>query len=176
MPSPLSRADASELIRLCRAARVRGRSLDSRWPLSLVVSREVRTTPLDVALDTGFHSIVELLLRHEESQQAKNHVLSHALFMDKPAFVELAIAHGAEITSVPFLDILLTGDRALIASFLERGADLITDIRSLGPFTSCARRRRLSRIWTTGAADLTSQRACSGRWTWPCASSPMREI
>jgi hypothetical protein len=44
-----------------------------------------------------------------------------------PAVVELAIANGAEVTSVSFLDVLLTGDRALVASFLGRGADAITD-------------------------------------------------
>src|SRR5262249_18720717 len=50
-----------------------------------------------------------------------------ALFMKKPAFIDLAIAHGAEVSSVPFLDVLLTGDRAVIASFIERGADPLTD-------------------------------------------------
>jgi hypothetical protein len=66
-------------------------------------------------------------LRHEKSQQVKNDVLCRALFMDKPEVVELAIAHGAEVASVSFLDVLLTGDRAMVASFLERGADPIAD-------------------------------------------------
>jgi hypothetical protein len=35
----------------------------------------------------------------------------------------LAIAHGAEIDSVPFLEVLLTADRDLVVSFIERGAD-----------------------------------------------------
>jgi hypothetical protein len=78
-------------------------------------------------LETGFHSLIELLLRHEESQQVKNDVLRRALFMDLPEVVQLALAHGAEITSVPFLDVLLTGDRGLVASFIERGADPIAD-------------------------------------------------
>ena len=47
--------------------------------------------------------------------------------MDKPEVVQLALAYGAEITSVPFLDFLLTGDRGLVASFIERGADPIAN-------------------------------------------------
>ena len=52
-----------------------------------------------MALDTGFHSLIELLLRHEESQQVKNDVLRHAVLLDDSAIVELAIANGAEVTS-----------------------------------------------------------------------------
>jgi ankyrin repeat protein len=127
MPSPLSHADASELIRLCRAGRLYEVEAWIRAGRSLTVPRGVRTTPLGVALDTGFHSLIELLLRHEESQQVKNGVLRNAVLLDNPAVVDLAIANGAEVTSVSFLDVLLTGDRALVASFLERGADAITD-------------------------------------------------
>jgi hypothetical protein len=41
------------------------------------------------------------------------------------AVVELAIS--AEVRSVSFMEVLLTGDRALVPSFLERGADAIND-------------------------------------------------
>jgi hypothetical protein len=42
---------------------------------------------------------------------------------DLPAFVELAVVHGADTNAVPFLDVLMTGDRGLAAFFVERGAD-----------------------------------------------------
>jgi len=126
VPSPLSHSDAMELIRLCRAGRLDEVEAWIRAGRSLNVPREVRT-PLRVALESGFHSLIELLLRHEESQHVKNDVLSQALFMDKPEVVQLALAYGAEITSVPFLDVLLTGDRGLVASFIERGADPIAN-------------------------------------------------
>ncbi len=176
MPSPLSHADASELIRLCRAGRLYEVEAWTRAGRSLEVPREVKTTPLDVALDTGFHSLIELLLRHEESQQVKNDVLRHAVFLNNPAVVDLAIANGADVTSVSFVDVLLMGNRALVASFIERGADAITDHPFAQAFHQVRTKTTIGRIWTAGAADLTLLRACSGRWTWPCGSSPMREI
>jgi hypothetical protein len=176
MPSPLSHADARELIRLCRAGRLYEVEAWIRAGRSLAVPREVRTTPLGVALDTGFHSLIELLLRHEESQQVKNEVLRDAVFLRNPDVVELAIANGADVTSVSFLDVLLTSVRALVASFLERGADAITD----HPF---ARAFHQARTKTTIGSYLDCRRSrpdlaegCRGRWTWPCGSSPMREI
>lgn len=92
-------------------------------------------------------------MRHEDGQQAKNEVLYQALLMERPEFIELAIAHGAEVTSVPFLDVLMTGDRALVDSFLQRGADPIANdpfarafyqLRAkttLGSYLDCRRRR-----------------------------------
>jgi hypothetical protein len=127
MPTPLSHADGKELTRLCRTGRLYEVEAWIRNGRSLTVPREVRTRPLDVAIETGFHSLIELLLRHEESQLIKNDVLHQALLVDKPEVVELALSCGAEITSVPFLDVLLTADRGLVVSFIERGADPIAD-------------------------------------------------
>ena len=57
----------------------------------------------------------------KRAQQVKNDVLGRALFMDKPEVVEFAIVHGAEIASVRFLDVLLTGDRAIVAVLPRTG-------------------------------------------------------
>ena len=111
MSNPLSAAEAKELIRLCEAGRLYEVEAWIRAGRSLTVPGEVRKTPLRVAISTGFHSLVELLLRHEESQKVKNDALRLALMLDRPPFIELAVTHGAEIASVPFLDVLLTGDR-----------------------------------------------------------------
>jgi hypothetical protein len=43
--------------------------------MSRAVPKEVRKTPLTVAMSAGFHSLVELLLRHEHSQEVKNDAL-----------------------------------------------------------------------------------------------------
>jgi len=91
-------------------------------------------------------------LTDEHSQEANNDALRHPLFRDRPAFVELAVAHRADIASIPFLDVLLTGDRTVVVSFLERGADPIANYpfrRSLKFFNAktaeSRRNRTLSR-------------------------------
>lgn len=127
MPGCLTPADAKDLLRLCQAGRLYEVEAWVRGGRPLAVPPEVRKTPLDVALGTGFHSLVEFLLRHEKSQEVKNGVLAHALLWNKRAFIELAIEHGADSKSVPFVDVLTAGDRALAAFFLERGADAVAD-------------------------------------------------
>jgi hypothetical protein len=77
---------------------------------------------------------------------------------------------------VPFLDVLLTADRGLVVSFIERGADPIADHPLPGPSTSSAPRRPSARTWIAGVSDLTSRKGCSGRPTWPCANSRRRGI
>lgn len=104
-----------ELIRLCETGRLCEVEAWAAAGKSLETPRDIRKTPLGVALSTGFHSLVEFLLRNEDSQQAKNDALRWAIQWDRPAFVELAVVCGAETNAVPFLDVLMTGDRGLAA-------------------------------------------------------------
>ena len=67
MSNPLTAAEAKELFRLCEAGRLYDIEAWIRAGRSLTVPDEVRKTPLSVAISTGFHSLVELLLRHEEN-------------------------------------------------------------------------------------------------------------
>jgi ankyrin repeat protein len=153
MPTPLSVDEAKELIRLCKDGRLYEVEAWIHGGRSLVVPLEVRTTPLKVAIETGFHSLIDLLLRHEESQQAKDDALDFALLMDRPAFTELALVAGADAKSVPFLSVLLTGNRSIVTTFLEHGADPVADYpfarafcelrakTTLGSFLDCKRMR-----------------------------------
>ena len=72
MTVALSSTDAKHLLRLCKI----GRLFEvEKWISngnSLVVPVDVRPTPLEIALETGFHSLVELLLRNEANQVMKN--------------------------------------------------------------------------------------------------------
>ena len=68
---PLSPAEGKELIRLCETGRLYEVEAWIRAGKSLAVPKEVRKTPLTVAISTGFHSLVELLLRHEASQEVE---------------------------------------------------------------------------------------------------------
>ena len=152
--APLSAADAQELIRLCESGRLYEVEAWLAAGKSLKTPPEIRKTPLAVALSTGFHSLVEFLLRNEDSQQAKNDALRWALQWDRPALVELAVLHGADTGAVPLLDVLMTGDRSLVSFFLERGADPLTDYpfarafhqlkakTTLGSYLDCRRNQK----------------------------------
>lgn len=172
MSKPLSPTEAKDLLRLCETGRLYEVEAWIRAGRSLTVCPGSRKTPLTVAMSTGFHSLVELLLRHEESQQAKNDALQFALQLNRPFLIELAIAHGAEVGSVPFLDVLMTGDRALITSILERGADPVGDYpfahafhqlrakTTLGSYLDCRRRRPDLEANLQEQADMALRQFC----------------
>jgi hypothetical protein len=128
---------------------------------------------------TGFHSLVELLLRNEHSQEAKDDCLRNALFLNRPAFAELAIAHGADVVSVPFLDALMSVDRALVRAFLKRGADPLTDYpfarafhqvrvkTTIGSYLDCRRSRPELAVQLQEQADMALRQFCQeGNVKW----------
>ena len=179
MSNPLSLAEAKELIRLCGSGRLYEVEAWIRAGKSIAVPAEIRKTPLKVAIATGFHSLVELLLRHEENQPVKNDTLRLALQNDRPALIELALAHGAEIAAVPFLDVLLTGHRAIVTTFLEHGADPLTDFpfarafcqlrakTTLGSFLDCRRMRPEIGPQLQEQADMALRQFCQeGNLKW----------
>ena len=127
MSKILSPSEAKHLLRLCKI----GRLFDvQHWIASgesLSVPADLKTTPLEVALDTGFHSLVEMLVRHEASQNLKNRALRHAVSLKRLDFIELLVSNGAEISSVPFISVLRVWEPTIIRYFLDHGADFITD-------------------------------------------------
>src|SRR5580700_2461670 len=58
---------------------------------SLAGPPECKTTPLQIALDRGFHSLVELLARNDCGQEAKNHSLMNAVSKRNLEFIELLV-------------------------------------------------------------------------------------
>jgi hypothetical protein len=123
----LSTTEAKELLRLCKS----GRLFDVQdWIASgksLCVPVASKTTPLEVALDTGFHSLVELLVRNETSQELKNDALQQAVSGKRLDLIELLDSHGAEVSSVPFIEVLRIWEPTIIRYFLDHGADFVTD-------------------------------------------------
>ena len=177
--APLSSAESKELIRLCETGRLYEVDAWVAAGKSLKTPPDIRKTPLGVALSTGFHSLVEFLLRNEESQQAKNDALRWAIQWDRPAFVELAVVHGADTNAVPFLDVLMTGDRGLAAFFFERGADPLTDYpfarafhqlkakTTLGSYLDCRRNRPEFATQLQEQADMALRQFCQeGNLKW----------
>jgi hypothetical protein len=126
---PLSLAPPSEdskiLLKLCRAGRLYDieRWISAGRSLSLPVTKH--KTLLQIAVGTGFHSMVELIAKHETSQSSKNAALADSVSLRRLDFVELLIENGVEINSVPLADALLTWEPQLIRFFLDRGADPI---------------------------------------------------
>lgn len=76
MPEPLTIEEGKLLLGLCRAGKLYE---IERWIASgksLRTPRDVKKTPLQVAIDLGFHSLIELLVRNEDSQEEKDKALS----------------------------------------------------------------------------------------------------
>ena len=72
MDRELSPEDAKELIALCQAGRQFTVEQWIRTGRSLQVPAELKKTPLGIAVAIGFRSLVELLLRHEETECAES--------------------------------------------------------------------------------------------------------
>jgi ankyrin repeat protein len=126
MSETLTSEDAKSLIHLCRAGRLYEVEKWIASGKSIQTPAEVRKTPLHIAIDSGFHSLIELLARHESRQEVKNQALSLAVSEKRLDFVELLVAHGAQPRSIPLADVLLNWEPAMIRFFLENGADVIT--------------------------------------------------
>lgn len=138
MSNPLSAAEAKELIRLWEISRLYEVEAWIRAGRSSTVPGEVRETPLGVATSTGFHSPVELLLRHEEDQKVKNGALRLALIED----LELqAKAGGTDHQGLG----LMPMDRT--ASLNTRDAVLFTGLATPNPLEA--------RVYLTSRADTT---------------------
>jgi len=125
-PETLAEESAKLLLGLCRAGRLyeieqwiaAGRSL--RTPAKL------KKSPLDVAVEHGFHSLVELLARNECEASIKNHALGLAVEKRRLDLVQILISLGADIKATSLADVLLTWDPAVIRFFVDNGADVIT--------------------------------------------------
>ena len=122
----LSPDAAKLLVGLCRAGKLYEIEKWIASGKSLRTPPQIKKTPLQVAMDLGFHSLIELLVSHEDSRAAKNQALSEAVSRRRLDVVELLLAHGAELRSVPLVDALLRWEPETIRFFLDHGADVIT--------------------------------------------------
>src|SRR6266496_2530979 len=123
MDMPLTIEDSKAL---CRVGKLYG---IERWisaGRSIFTDPSLRKTALLAAVETGFHSLVELLAQHEPRQEQKDRALADAVERERLDMVEVLVEHGARIGSVPFDDVLLTRERPIIRFFLDHGADAVT--------------------------------------------------
>lgn len=128
MSENLSTGEGKELLALCRAGKLYEIEAWVAAGRSIQVPAELRKTPLQIAVDLGFHSLVRFLAAHEQSQSVKNNALALAVGLRQRELVDLLLEHGAEVTGIPFSDVLLSWEPSLIRLFLNLGADVLTEL------------------------------------------------
>jgi hypothetical protein len=164
--------EAKELIALCRTGRLYeiqkwiqdGKSLD----VSAGTKRGRHKSLLQIAVETGFHSLVELVAQQDVDQSSKDAALGDAIPLRRSDLIELLLANGVNIKSVRLADVLLTWEPKLIRYFLHKGADSVegrpfteaftAKIRTaLRPFIEC------KQAYPELAAKLQEQADCALR-------------
>ena len=175
-PKPTPNPDADHVLQLCREGRLFELQQWIAAGRSIVMPSDYKKSPLGIAAQTGFHSLIELLLQHESDQAAKNAVLIESCQERQVGVVELALQYGADPRAVSFLDALLAWDRRVVSVLLERGADVVTDypfarafqmrIRTaLGCYLDCRRQRPDLADALQQQADMALRQACSDQNT-----------
>ena len=170
-PKPPRDEDAEQLLRLCREGRLFELQACAAAGKSLSVPTHYRQTPMRVALDTGFHSLIEFLLQHEQNQSAKDDVLRQACWSGQRSVMQLALNHGASISGVSFQNVIETWDRGVAQLFLEHGADPVTNApfarafksrvkAALGIFLDCKRARPDLADALQLQADMALRQSC----------------
>ena len=159
------------MLRLCREGRLFELQawVASGKPLS--VPAYYRQTPLHVALETGFHSLIEFLLQNQEVQSGKDDLLEQATWRGNVSIMQLALRHGASVGSVPFQHVIETWNRGIAQLFLEHGADPVTNApfaraflarvkAGLGIYLDCKRARPDLADALQFQADMALRQAC----------------
>lgn len=123
------------LIDLCKKGRLydvkkwveEGLPLD---PPPVLDNRHRKKSPLEYAIDIGFHSLVEVLLQGNVSLERTGMVCPMELALSKRRFdlVQLLVENGFDAKSVPMEQVFATWDPQIMAYFIELGADVETDM------------------------------------------------
>jgi ankyrin repeat protein len=119
--------DIKELMRLVRAGKL---FAVQKW-----IAEGKRTmppepywsSPLRAAVETGFHSMIEILLHQPVDQEERNYMLERAVWDGNFEVIKLMIEYGADLHSVDFEDVCRTGHPFIINFFLDHGIDAETN-------------------------------------------------
>lgn len=113
-----------EFCNLCRAGKL---FAVQAWLQSHAIPptpSRARFTPIRIALEKGFHSLLEVLLR--AGAPTDRDTLWHAVLTHRVDLVQLMFEFGADVHDVSLNDVVSLSDVAVTRLFIERGADLIT--------------------------------------------------
>ena len=84
--------------------------------------------PLYLAFESGFHSLVKVLLDGGTSLEEPGYLpLQHALSKRRLDLVELLVAHGADVHSVSMRTVFQFWDPGIVDFFIANGADVDRD-------------------------------------------------
>ena len=126
-----SHDDIKPLVELCKA----GKLFDvQRWieagkpvnPPVVPPARQRAMHPLGVALDHGFHSLVEVLLRGGAIPQSDEWgcPMNRALQMRRLDMIQLLVEFGYDASTVDMEEVFATWDPVIMEYFIERGVDV----------------------------------------------------
>ena len=165
-PRPSVAPDIAELLTLVRQGRLF--AVES-W---LREGRRVRDpanthrqfSPLLAALKTGFHSLVELLLRPGGwSQEELDEAVGGAMSAARLDLVDLLLAQGAKVAGIDFADVCRTVDLAVMERYLRAGSIRPGTMRSPAPCTTS----RPGPCWASTANSARSIPCSTPRLHWP---------
>ena len=86
-------------------------------------------SPLQYAIDSGCHSMVQVLLEAGAEVEQSDHycALLHAVTKKRLDLIELLVRHGADVRLVDMWDVFNTWNFKIIDYFVDHGVDLIKD-------------------------------------------------
>ena len=86
-----------------------------------------KRSPLQIAIDSGFHSLVQVLLQGGAAvEEPRYSPLAHALELRRLDLVKLLVSHGADIHSISMGQVFDTWNNEIVEFFISQGADLET--------------------------------------------------
>src|SRR5260370_16957581 len=114
---PLNIEESKALLALCRAGKLYEIEHWISVGKPVVIDPSLRKTALLTAMETGFHSLVDLLARHEQRQEQKDRVLADAVERKRLDMVEVLVEHGPRIKPVPLNNVFPTWQPPFIPFF-----------------------------------------------------------
>ncbi len=94
--------------------------------LPLMIKKRGKS-PLQIAVESGFHSLAEVLLEGgTQVEEQQIYLLEYALEKRRLDLIELLVKYGAKAKSVPMERVLGNGNRKIIDFFIDQGGDLET--------------------------------------------------
>lgn len=87
-----------------------------------------RRTPLELAVESGFHSLVQILVEAGAViVDDRYNALEQAVIKRRLDIVMMLVEHGADVNSVAMYNVFETWDPKIMDYFIEHGADMETD-------------------------------------------------